>query len=121
VIGDDAWIRGTFIPAVQQRGAAVIEARGQSSAASAANALINHVQSWYGGTAADSWVSMAVPSTGAYGAPEGVIFGYPVTAKGGEYSMVEGIALSDFDRECIRMTGEELLQERHDVLQALGR
>jgi malate dehydrogenase len=120
-IGDDAWIHETFIPTVQQRGAAIIEARGQSSAASAANALINHVQNWYGGTPADDWVSMAVPSTGAYGAPEGVIFGYPVTIEDGEYRIVEGLDLSAFDRERLRITGEELLQERQDVLKALGR
>jgi malate dehydrogenase len=121
VIGDDIWLRETFIPTVQQRGAAIIEARGQSSAASAANALINHVQDWYTGTPPNDWVSMAVPSTGAYGAPEGVIFGYPVTVEDGEYRIVEGLELSAFDRERIRITGEELLQERHDVLQVLGR
>ncbi len=121
VIGDDTWIRETFIPTVQQRGAAIIEARGQSSAASAANALINHVQNWHGGTPPDDWVSMAVPSTGAYGAPEGVIFGYPVTIADGQYRIVEGLELSDFDRERFRVTGEELVQERQDVLKALGR
>ena len=121
VIGDDMWVRETFIPTVQQRGAAIIQARGQSSAASAANALINHVQNWYGGTPPDDWVSMAVPSTGAYGAPEGVIFGYPVTIDGGQYRIVEELELSDFDRERLRITGEELVQERQDVLKTLGR
>ncbi|MCB0064300.1 MAG: malate dehydrogenase, partial [Caldilineaceae bacterium] len=79
VINDDAWLKETFVPTVQKRGAAVIEARGASSAASAANAAINHIQTWYHGTPADNWTSMGIPSTGAYGSPEGVIFSYPVT------------------------------------------
>jgi malate dehydrogenase len=113
---DDEWVRETFIPTVQQRGSAIIEARGQSSAASAANALINHVQSWYSGTPEDDWVSMAIPSTGAYGSPEGVIFSYPVTVEEGEYSVVEGVELSDFDKEKIAVTSEELVQERETAL-----
>lgn len=120
VIGDDAWIKETFIPAVQQRGAAIIEARGQSSAASAANAAINHVQSWVHGTPAGDWVSMAIPSTGDYGAPEGVIFGYPVTVSNGEPSIVQGLALSDFDRAMIAATGNELLEERAAVLELVA-
>ncbi len=115
VIDDDAWIRESFIPTVQKRGAAIIEARSQSSAASAANACINHVQSWYGGTPQGDWVSMAIPSTGDYGSPEGVIFSYPVTISGGEYSVVQGLELSDFDREKIAATGEELQEERAAV------
>lgn len=115
VIDDDAWIRGTFIPAVQQRGAAVIEARGQSSAASAANAAINHVQSWHHGTPEGDWVSMAIPSTGVYGAPQGVIFSYPVTIRNGRYSIVEGLPLSDFDRQMLAATGRELEEERDAV------
>jgi malate dehydrogenase len=115
VIGDDAWIRDYFIPTVQKRGAAVIAARGQSSAASAANAAINHVQTWYHGTAPGDWVSMAVPSTGAYGSPEGVIFSYPVTVQNGQYQIVEGLELSDFDRQMLAATGQELLEERDAV------
>jgi malate dehydrogenase len=115
VIGDDNWVREVFIPTVQKRGAAVIEARGQSSAASAANAAINHVQSWHYGTAADDWVSMAIPSTGAYASPEGVIFSYPVTIQNGQYRIVEGLSLSDFDRQMIAATGEELVEERDAV------
>jgi malate dehydrogenase len=115
VIQDDAWIKGTFIPTVQKRGAAVIEARGSSSAASAANAAINHVQSWYHGTAAGDWVSMAIPSVGAYGAPAGVIFSYPVTIQNGAYSIVEGLSLSDFDRQMLAATGQELQEERDAV------
>jgi malate dehydrogenase len=120
VIDDDAWIKGSFIPAVQKRGAAIIEARGQSSAASAANAAINHVQTWHHGTPEGDWVSMAIPSTGAYGAPEGVIFGYPVTVKNGVYQIVEGLELSDFDRQMIKATGEELLEERAAIEEMLG-
>jgi malate dehydrogenase len=118
VIGDDNWIRETFIPTVQKRGAAVIEARGQSSAASAANAAINHVQTWYHGTSASDWVSMAIPSTGAYGSPDGVIFSYPVTVQNGQYRIVEGLSLSDFDRQMIAATGQELVEER-DVVAAI--
>ncbi|MCB9125034.1 MAG: malate dehydrogenase [Caldilineaceae bacterium] len=120
VIDDDAWIKESFIPTVQKRGAAIIEARGQSSAASAANAAINHVQTWYGGTAEGDWVSMAIPSTGAYGSAEGVIFSYPVTVKGGKYSIVEGLDLSYFDKEMIKKTGEELLEEKVAVEELLG-
>ena len=120
VIGDDAWIREMFIPTVQKRGAAVIEARGQSSAASAANAAINHVQTWAHGTAAGDWVSMAIPSTGDYGSPKGVIFSYPVTVQNGEYSVVQGLPLSDFDRAMIEATGNELLEERAAVEEILA-
>jgi malate dehydrogenase len=120
VIGDDAWIKETFIPTVQKRGAAIIEARGSSSAASAANAAINHVQTWYRGTAAGDWVSMAIPSRGEYGAPKGVIFSYPVTVANGEYRVVEGLALSDFDRQMLAKTGEELSEERSAVQSMLG-
>ncbi|MFN8465696.1 MAG: malate dehydrogenase [Caldilineaceae bacterium] len=120
VIDDDAWIKSSFIPNVQKRGAAIIEARGQSSAASAANAAINHVQTWHNGTAAGDWVSMAIPSTGAYGSPEGVIFSYPVTVKNGVYSIVDGLALSDFDKQMIAGTGQELLEERAAIEEMLG-
>jgi len=119
VINDDAWIRDTFIPQVQRRGSAVIEARGKSSAASAANAIINHVQTWHLGTPKGDWVSMAVPSTGVYDTPKGVVFSYPVTIIEGAYTVVEGLALSDFDREKIAVTGEELVVEQeavHDLL-----
>ena len=120
VIGDDAWIKETFIPTVQKRGAAIIEARGQSSAASAANAAINHVQSWYHGTPEDDWVSMAIPSKGEYGAPAGVMFSFPVTIANGTYKIVDGLALSDFDQEMIAKTGAELVEEREAVADILG-
>lgn len=120
VIDDEAWIRETFIPTVQKRGAAIIEARGQSSAASAANACINHVQTWYSGTPEGDWVSMAIPSTGEYGSPEGVIFSYPVTVADGAYSVVQGLELSNFDQEKIAATGNELQEERSAVEDLLG-
>ena len=118
VIGDEAWIKETFIPTVQKRGAAVIEARGASSAASAANAAINHVQTWHHGTPPGDWVSMAIPSTGAYGSPEGVIFSYPVTVSDGNIRVVDGLSLSDFDRRMLKSTGDELVEER-DAIEAL--
>lgn len=115
VINDDGWIKERFIPAVQKRGAAVIEARGQSSAASAANAAINHVQTWYRGTAPGDWTSMGIPSSGAYGAPEGVIFSYPVTVHQGTFAIVEGLTLSEFDQQMLTTTANELLEERAAV------
>jgi len=121
VIADDDWIVNSFVPLVQERGAAVIQARGSSSAASAANAAINHVQSWYHGTPPDDWVSMAVPSTGTYGTPEGVLYGFPVTTHGGEYQVVQGLPLSAFDRERLRITGQELLDERDAVFDLIDR
>ncbi|MCX6045863.1 MAG: malate dehydrogenase [Chloroflexi bacterium] len=120
VINDDAWIKETFISTVQKRGAAIIEARGQSSAASAANAAINHVQTWHRGTTPGDWISMAIPSTGAYGAPEGVIFGYPVTVQNGKISVVEGLTLSDYDRQMLAVTSTELEEEKAAVTDILG-
>ena len=120
VIGDEAWLKNDYLPTVGKRGAAIIEARGQSSAASAANAAINHVQTWYNGSAAGDWVSMGIPSTGAYGSPEGVIFSYPVTVRNGVYSIVDGLALSDFDKQMIAATGQELLEEREAIAEMLG-
>lgn len=115
LINDDAWIKNTFIPTVQKRGAAIIAARGASSAASAANAAINHVQSWHNGTAAGNWISMAIPSNGEYGAPKGVVFGYPVNVKDGKISIVEGLQLSEFDQQMLAVTSKELLEERAGV------
>jgi malate dehydrogenase len=120
LINDDGWIKSTFIPTVQKRGAAIIEARGASSAASAANAAINHVQTWYNGTAAGDWVSMGIPSHGAYGAPEGVIFSFPVTVANGVYSIVEGLQLSEYDQAMLKATGEELVEEATAVNELLG-
>ncbi|MEZ4639338.1 MAG: malate dehydrogenase [Caldilineaceae bacterium] len=119
VVNDEQWIKEDFIPTVQKRGAAVIEARGQSSAASAANACINHVQTWYNGTEPGNWISMAIPSTGDYGSPEGVIFSYPVTVADGKISVVQGLEHSDFAKERIKITGDELLEERAAVADVL--
>ena len=112
---DEAWVRDTFIPTVQQRGAAIIEARGASSAASAANAAIDHMNTWVMGTADDDWVSMAIPSDGSYGVPEGLIYSFPVTCSGGEYSIVQGLDVDDFSRERMDATANELAEERDAV------
>jgi len=112
VIGDREWLQGEFISTVQKRGAAVIEARGLSSAASAANAAVDSVRSVHFGTRPDDWTSLAVVSRGEYGTPEGLQFGFPVTTDGRNWSVVEGIEHDDFAKEKIRLTTEELLQER---------
>jgi malate dehydrogenase len=115
MINDQAWLETQFIPTVQKRGAAIIEARGLSSAASAANAAICHVRDWVRGTAQGDWVTMGVPSDGSYGIPEGVIFGYPVTCKGGRYEVVKGIEISEFSRKRIDATLKELHEERDGI------
>jgi malate dehydrogenase len=118
-IDDQAWLERDFIPAVQKRGAAIIEARGASSAASAANAAIDHVHDWMLGTAAGDWVSMAIASDGSYGVEEGLISSFPVTAGGGEYQVVQGLEISDFSRARIGATVAELGEER-DAVRDLG-
>jgi len=118
-IGDPAWVEKEFIPTVQQRGAAIIEARGASSAASAANAAIDHVRDWVNGTPAGNWVSMAIPSDGSYGVPEGLISSFPVTTSGGEYSIVQGLDLEEFSRTRIDGSVAELGAER-DAVRELG-
>jgi malate dehydrogenase len=115
LINDQAWLEGTFIPTVQKRGAAIIEARGLSSAASAANAAIEHVRDWLLGTPAGDWVSMGIPSDASYGIPEGVMFGYPVTCANGEYKIVQGLELSDFSKTRVAATLKELIEERDGV------
>jgi malate dehydrogenase len=112
---DAAWYRDTFIPTVQQRGAAIIKARGASSAASAAAAAIDHMRSWALGTAEGDWVSMAVTSDGSYGVAPGVIYGYPVTTRGGNYEIVQGLAIDAFSRERMAATERELREERAGV------
>jgi malate dehydrogenase len=112
---EESWFKESFIPTVQQRGAAVIKARGTSSAASAASAALDHVRDWMLGTPAGDWVSMGIPSDGSYGIPEGVIYSYPVTCKGGEYSIVQGLSISEFSRERMAATHRELLEERDGV------
>jgi len=118
VIGDDAWLRGPFIETVQKRGAAIIEARGASSAASAANAAIDSVNSVWRPTGAGDCASLAVVSSGQYGVPEGLVFGYPVRADGkGSWSVADDFALDDFAKEKIRVTTDELVSERDEVRQ----
>jgi malate dehydrogenase len=112
---DQAWLTGDFIPTVQQRGAAIIKARGASSAASAASAAIDHVRDWALGTPDGDWVSMAVPSDGSYGIAEGVIYSFPVTCANGRYEIVQGLEISDFSRERMKATEAELLEERDGV------
>ena len=117
VVDDRDWLEHDFIPTVQKRGAAVIEARGSSSAASAANAAIEHVRDWFGGTAPDDWVSMSVVSDGSYGVPEGLISSFPVTTSGGTYQIVEGLQIDDFSRPRIDASTAELGEERDMVVQ----
>ena len=118
-VGDQAWLEGEFIPTVQQRGAAIIEARGLSSAASAANAAIDHVHDWVLGTPEGDWVSMAVCSDGSYGVPEGLISSFPVTCSGGEWSIVPDLDIDDFSRGRIDASVAELGEER-DTVAELG-
>ena len=120
VINDPAWLESIFIPTVQKRGAAIIEARGLSSAASAANAAIDHVRSWVLGTPAGDWVSMGIPSEGSYGIAEGVLYGYPVTCAGGQVQIVKGIEVSEFSRKRMDATLKELHEERDGVKHLLG-
>jgi malate dehydrogenase len=111
----ESWFKETFIPTVQQRGAAVIKARGASSAASAASAALDHMHDWVLGTRDGEWVSMAVPSDGSYGIPEGVIYSYPMTCRGGAYGIVPGLSVNDFSRERMQATYRELCEERDGV------
>jgi malate dehydrogenase len=114
LINDDAWNRDVFLPTVGKRGAAVIEARGLSSAASAANAAIDHMRDWALGTGG-KWVTMGIASDGHYGVPKDVMFGFPVTTAGGEYKVVEGLAIDAFSQERINLTLKELLEEQDGV------
>ena len=118
---DQAWLEQSFIPTVQQRGAAVIKARGASSAASAASAAIDHVRLWMSGTSQDDWTSMAVPADGSYGIAEGVIYSYPVTCKDGDYQIVQGLSIDEFSRSRMQTTEAELREEREGVKELLGR
>jgi malate dehydrogenase len=119
VIGDESWVESEFIPTVAQRGAAVIKARGLSSAASAANAAIAHVRSWHLGTPEGDWVSMAVPSDGSYGTPEGVISSFPCVCRDGRYEIVQGLDIDEFSRSRIDASTAELVSER-DAVRELG-
>ncbi len=115
VVDDQAWVADEFIPRVQQRGAEIIEARGASSAASAANAAIDHMHDWVNGSAEGDFVSMAVPSDGSYDVAEGVISSFPCTCSGGEWSIVEGLEINPFSRERIDASVDELVEEREAV------
>ena len=117
---DQNWIETNFIPTVQQRGAAIIKARGASSAASAASAAIDHVRDWVMGSAAGDYLSMGIPSDGSYGIAEGVIYSYPVTCQGGRIAIVQGLAVDDFSRKRMTATHTELLEERDGVKDLLG-
>jgi malate dehydrogenase len=117
---EQKWLEETFIPVVQQRGAAIIKARGASSAASAASAAIDHIHDWFAGTASGDWVSMAVPSDGSYGIKEGIIYSYPVTIKDGTYQIVQGLSVDEFSRKRMDLTEKELREERDGVKDLLG-
>ncbi|WP_415952483.1 malate dehydrogenase [Streptomyces sp. KLOTTS4A1] len=119
VVNDEKWLAEDFIPTVAKRGAAIIEARGASSAASAANAAIDHVYSWVNGTADGDWVSMGIPSDGSYGVPEGLISSFPVTTKDGTYEIVQGLEVNEFSRTRIDASVQELSEER-EAVRALG-
>jgi malate dehydrogenase len=118
-VNDAEWLRDTFIPTVAKRGAAIIEARGASSAASAAGAAIDHVHTWVNGTAEGNWTSMAVVSDGSYGVPEGLVSSFPVVCEGGEWKIVQGLDINQFSRERIDASVKELEEER-DAVRGLG-
>ena len=119
LVNDEAWLRETFIPTVAKRGAAIIKARGLSSAASAGTAAMDHVRNWVQGTPAGDWVSMSVPSDGSYGVPAGLISSFPCTCTNGEYSIVQGLPINDFSRKMIDASVAELIDER-DTVRSLG-
>jgi len=119
MINDEDWNRNVFLPTVGKRGAAIIEARGMSSAASAANAAIDHVRDWTQGTNG-RWVTMGIPSDGSYGIPQDVMYGVPVTTSGGEYARVTGLPIDDFSRQKMDATLKELEEERAGVAALLG-
>jgi malate dehydrogenase len=118
-VNDHTWVDGTFIPSVARRGAAVIEARGASSAASAANAAMDHIRSWALGTPPGDWVSMGIPSDGSYGVPEGIISSFPVTVTDGKYTIVPGLEINAYSRGKIDASAAELVDER-DAVRQLG-
>jgi malate dehydrogenase len=120
MINDQSWLEKTFISTIQKRGAAIIEARGLSSAASAANAAMDHMRDWVYGTPEGDWVSMGVPSDGSYGIPEGVIYGHPCTCRNGQYAIVQGLEPSDFSRTRMQATLKELHEERDSIKHLLG-
>ena len=118
-VGDHEWVDQTFIPTVAKRGAAIIDARGASSAASAANAAVDHIRSWSLGTAEGDWVSMSIPSDGSYGVPEGIISSFPCVCRDGKYEIVQGLEIGEYSRAKIDATAGELVEER-DAVRELG-
>jgi malate dehydrogenase len=118
-VGDQDWYENEYIPKVAKRGAAIIDARGASSAASAANAAIDHIHDWHLGTPAGDWVSMAIPSDGSYGVPEGLISSFPCVCVDGRYEIVQGLEIDEFSRAKIDATVAELAEER-DAVRELG-
>ncbi len=119
LVGDQEWYASTYIPTVAKRGAAIIEARGASSAASAANAAIDHMHDWALGTPQGDWVSMAIPSDGSYGTPEGLVYSFPCSCKDGDFSVVQGLFINEFSRGKMDATAKELTEER-DAVKGLG-
>ncbi len=120
ILPDQSWVESEFIPTVQKRGAAVIEARGLSSAASAANSAVTHIHDWMLRSHHNDWVTMSVPSDGSYDIPEGVIYGFPVTCKNGQYKIVQGLPISELGRKHMLESHQELLTEREHVKNLLG-
>eukprot|EP01112_Ceratiomyxa_fruticulosa_P011812 TRINITY_DN323_c0_g1_i3.p1 TRINITY_DN323_c0_g1~~TRINITY_DN323_c0_g1_i3.p1 ORF type:complete len:400 (-),score=84.54 TRINITY_DN323_c0_g1_i3:238-1437(-) len=120
-INDDQWVKSTFIPTVQQRGAAVIKARKLSSAASAATAIVDHVRTWLLGTRQGEFVSMAVPSSGEYGVPEGLVFSYPVVCSEGDFTVVQGLNIDQFSKDMMAVTTKELVEERNMAFEFLAK
>lgn len=116
VINDDSWVQGPFLTTVQDRGAAIIAARKLSSAASAANATIEHIHDWILGTRPGSWVSMAVPSDGSYGIPQGIVYSFPVTCFRGQWKIVQGLQIDEFSRQKMQASAKELLEEKSMAL-----
>ncbi len=116
---DFGWYKDQYIPRVAKRGAEIIEARGASSAASAANGAVDHIRDWVLGTPADDWVSMSVPSDGSYGIPEGLVYSFPVTCKDGDYSIVQGLEIDEFSQSMMDATQKELEEERDAVAKIL--
>jgi len=119
LINDETWNRDTFLPTVGKRGAAIIEARGLSSAASAANAAIDHMRDWFLGSKGE-WVTMGIESDGSYGIPAGMIYGFPVTTENGEYKIVQGLEIDEFSRDRMNFTLNELTEERAGVADLLA-
>ncbi|MFV1987389.1 MAG: malate dehydrogenase, partial [Gemmatimonadota bacterium] len=117
---EEAWVRDEFIPTVQKRGAAIIRARGASSAASAASAAMDHIRTWVDGTTDGDWTSMAVPSDGSYGIEEGIVYSMPCTTANGDYTVVEGLDIDEFSRDRMNITEAELREERAAVADLLG-